>query len=779
MPFLIAISVGLLNSIHTQAAGDLYFSEYIEGSSNNKALEITNTTGATIDLSSYEVHMYFNGNSVASLMLHLSGFVDNNDVFVIANSRADTTIIDTADQTSGLNWFNGDDAIVLLNDGVIIDSIGQVGVDPGLQWGTGDTSTQNNTLRRIAPVKNGDTMINDKFDPTIEWKGFPQDSFNHLGKLETNNVGVNNKSVYNTSQCGDLATLISAIQGTGDISPLDSEALQVEAIVVGDFQGDDQLRGFYIQEEADDQDSLTATSEGLFVFSGNSAVDVNTGDLVRVSGSVKEFFGLTELTSLTDITICDSGLSLAPTAISFPVLSPDALESVESMLITIPQTMQVTEHFDLGRLNEVVLASERLFQPTHLANPGASANAQQRENDLKRIILDDTSTQKNPGTVTYPAPKLSALNTLRGGYSVANVTGIMSYSYSEYRILPTTAPNFLATNTRSVKPELSTEGNLTVASFNLLNYFNGDGQGGGFPTPRGADTLSEFKRQRKKIINALIAMDADIVGLVELENDGYGADSAIQDLVNGLNNVGQNYGFVYPGVPRIGDDDITVGFIYKVEQVETVNAAAILDSSVDNRFIDSKNRPALAQSFRVLDNQGVLTIVINHFKSKGSDCDDVGDPNGNDGQGNCNGTRNLAAAALSDWLDSDPTNSGDSDVLIIGDLNAYAKEDPITTLINAGFQDLTASMLGSNAYTFLFGGQLGYLDYAMANKLLQSQVVDLHQWHINADEPRALDYNVEFKSNEQVTSWYSPEPYRSSDHDPVMIRLNLKTSVER
>ena len=947
---LSTIVLCLLSISSISAVAEVFFSEYIEGSGNNKALEVTNTTGAAVDLSQYEVQFYFNGNTSAGLTIAPTGSLADSDVFVLANSNADAAILAVADQTSGASWFNGDDTIVLLNNGVIIDVIGQLGVDPGSEWGSGDTSTANNTLRRVDPVVIDDNP-NDSFDPQLLWEGFAQDTFDNIGvylsngggnnthisinEIDADNTGTDSAEfielydggvgntaldglvlvlfngsddasyraidldgsvtsadgyfvigsaevthvdlvafttnglqngadavalfvgdasdfgndtpvtdvnlvdalVYGTSdsddaellsglglttqvdeagagdkdnhsiqrceggtfmqttptpgaandcivntvgQCDDPAIVVSAIQGSGDSSPLIDTVVEIEAIVTADYQQASQLGGFYVQEQLADQDNSALTSEGLFIFADESIADVNVGDTVRVAGTVSEAFGLTQLSNVASIRICATATSVAPVAIQFPVSTAEDLEAVEGMLVTLPQTMTVTEHFNVGRFHEVVLASERLYQPTHSVAPGEGALALQAENDLKRIILDDASTQQNPELVTYPLPSLTAFNTLRAGDTVASVTGIMSFGFGAYRIQPTLAPNFVATNVRTTQPELSTLGNLKVASFNVLNYFNGDGQGGGFPTPRGADTFAEFQRQRDKIINALLAIDADIVGLVELENDGYGVDSAIQDLVDGLNDGGENYAVVNPGVEQLGTDDIAVGFIYKLDRVATVNPAAILDSSIDSRFIDTKNRPVLAQTFQLLSNQALLTIAVNHFKSKGSACDDVNDPDLNDGQANCNGTRTLAAEALADWLATDPTSSGDSDMLIIGDLNAYAKEDPITALNTAGYTDLIADAFAtpSNnpAYSFVFGGQFGYLDYALANDALKAQVVDITEWHINADEPRVLDYNEEFKSAAQIVDWYSSEPYRSSDHDPVIIQFNLNSA---
>ena len=115
-----------------------------------------------------------------------------------------------------------------------------------------------------------------------------------------------------------------------------------------------------------------------------------------------------------------------------------------------------------------------------------------------------------------------------------------------------------------------------------------------------------------------------------------------------------------------------------------------------------------------------------------------------------------------------------TDVLIIGDLNAYARETPITTVERAGYTNLKDRFMGAETYSYVFFGQSGYLSHALASSSLTAQVTDLVVWHINADEPRVLDYNEEDKSPEQLVDLYHADPYRSSDHDPVLIGLELK-----
>jgi predicted extracellular nuclease len=579
-----------------------------------------------------------------------------------------------------------------------------------------------------------------------------------------------------TTQCGSAATFIHDIQGSGTTSPYAGQTHTIEGVVVGDFQEESSIRGFYVQEEDSDSDADDATSEGIFVYDNDFGVNVNAGDLVRVDGTVTEYYDLTELNSVTRVEICGGGTATA-VSVTLPFTDSGQPEQYENMLVSFPQTLTVSGNYNLGRFGEVILSYGRLMNPTNVITPGLEANNLQTANDLNRIILDDGSTLQNIDPIVHPAPGLSASNTLRGGDTVTELNGVLTYGWSgssgtdAYRIQPVGTITFTAANERpTAVPDVG--GNIKVASFNVLNYFNGDGSGGGFPTSRGADTADEFTRQRDKIIAAIIEIDADVIGLMEIENDGYGTTSAIQDLVDGLNAIAGDgtYTFVDPGVSQIGTDEIAVGLIYKPASVTTVGTTAILDSSEDATFNDDKNRPVLTQSFKA--NGEYFTVAVNHFKSKGSDCDALSDPDTGDGQGNCNITRTTAATALVNWLATDPTGITGAGYLIIGDLNSYAMEDPITAIKNAGYTNLIDAY-GVNPYSYVYAGQAGYLDHALASASLTDLVTGTAVWHSNADEPRALDYNEEYKTTGQITSLYSADAYRASDHDPVINGLNL------
>jgi predicted extracellular nuclease len=564
-------------------------------------------------------------------------------------------------------------------------------------------------------------------------------------------------------------TPIHDVQGTTNTSPKVGQTVMVEGVVVGDYQSITQFNGFYLQEEDADIDSDPSTSEGIFVFGGSAAV--SRGDIVRVTGKVSEFNGLTEISPAAGgVSIRSNGAAVTPASVSLPVSSVDDLERYEGMQVALAQTLTVAEVFNLARFGEVSLSGAgRLYTPTAVAKPGAAANDVAAQNLRSRIVLDDANGQQNIDPTLYPQGGLSATNPLRVGDSLNGLTGVLDFRFSLYRIQPVGPIAFDHTNPRPDAPD-NVGGNLRVASFNVLNFFNGDGTGGGFPTARGADTADEFQRQLAKEVSALKTLNANVVGLMEVENDA-GAHSAISDLVAGLNDAmgAGTYDYIDTGV--IGTDEIKVALIYKPAAVSTVGQWKIITSSVDPRFDETKSRPSLAQTFQDNATGRKLTVVVNHLKSKSSAC--AGDPDTGDGSGDCNQTRTRAAAALVDWLKTDPTGSGDPDFLLIGDMNAYTFETPIETFVDGGLTNLVRKYDGLTGYSYVFNGESGYLDHALATPSLESQVTGVGHWHINPDESGALDYNVEFKSLGQVSSFYAPGPYRSSDHDPVVIGLQL------
>ena len=591
--------------------------------------------------------------------------------------------------------------------------------------------------------------------------------------------------------CAGVVTAIPAIQGSGPAAAI-TGPVTTEGVVIGDYEGPSPtLRGFYIQDPDGDGDA--ATSDGIFVFNGSDD-DVQLGDLVRVTGTAAEFQDQTQV-SATSMAACGTGASLTPVDVTFPVASATFLERFEGMLVRLPQTLSVTEHFQLGRFGQVVLSADgRVQQPTAVVAPGAAANAMQAANDRHRIIIDDALQSQNPDPILFGrgGNPLSASNTLRGGDTATGIVGVMTYTWAgnaasgnAYRVRPIGAmggaiPDFQPANPRpAASPDVG--GAVQVAGMNLLNYFNTFsgctfGVGGAAADCRGANNATEFDRQSAKTVAAIVALGADVVGVNEIENDGYGPTSAIADLVSRLNSATTPGMYAYIDVDAaagrtnaLGTDAIKVGMIYRPAVVTPVGQTAALDTVAFVNGGDSapRSRPSLAQAFQTVDGARFI-LDVNHLKSKGSACDA---PDAGDGQGNCNVVRTNAAHALVDWLATDPTGTGDDDVVIVGDLNSYAREDPVAVLEGAGYTNLVAAFV-DDPYSYVFDGQWGYLDYALGSAAALDEVAGIGEWHINADEPAVLDYNTEFKSAGQVLSLYAPDQFRVSDHDPILVGLD-------
>ncbi|MDN4481148.1 ExeM/NucH family extracellular endonuclease [Demequina muriae] len=857
---------------------ELLLSEYIEGSSFNKAVEIYNGTGEAVDLEPYVLTQYSNGNTSASVNLDLTGTLAAGDVFVVAHSSADPAILAEADLTSGAGLFNGDDALVLFRDEAVVDSFGQVGVDPGSQWPGGGAD---DTLRRLPAVCAGDTDPFDAFDAAEEWEVLPVNTFDGLGahtttcdggpvedaapavasttpadgalgvspsaSLEvefTEPVVADGAFALECTESGALAlaadggpttftltpeaelaegeectltvtasavtdvdeidppdameedvavtftvsdgpVTISTIQGEGDTSPLDGQTVTFEGVVVGDYEGaSPNLRGFYVQSRDEDADDNPATSEGIFVFNAG-ADEVGLGDVVSITGEVSEYQGQTQV-SFADVEVLDTGASVTPASVSLPFADAAEAERYEGMAVEFDQELYVTEFYLLGRFGEITVSSgDRLDQPTTVAEPGADANAVQAANDLNRIKIDDTLNNQNPDPIIFGGggDPLTADNPLRGGDSVTGLTGVMTYTWAgnsasgnAWRVRPASptadTPVFESNTPRPASaPEVG--GSIKVASFNVLNYFTTiDGSGpicgpvGSEQFCRGADSELELERQTEKLVDAMLELDADVIGIMEMENTpGVEPLAYLSDALNAEVGAG-TYSYVDSGA--IGTDVIRVGFLYNTTTVSEAGDIAVLDSSVDPRFDDDNNRPALAQTFEETATGETFTAVSNHWKSKGCGSATGANADLGDGASCWNETRTLAAEAIVDWVATSPTGVEDPDVFILGDLNSYAQEDPIDVLRDAGYVDMAAE-----GYGYVFDGQWGSLDYVFASSSLAEQVTGSAHVNINADEPSVLDYNTDFKSEAQIESLYAPDWYRTSDHDPVLVGLDL------
>jgi predicted extracellular nuclease/methionine-rich copper-binding protein CopC len=589
-------------------------------------------------------------------------------------------------------------------------------------------------------------------------------------------------------------TPINQIQGNATASALVGQTVSTRGVVTATYPG---FRGFYIQTPDANVDADPATSEGIFVFVDSAILPTAAvvGNLVEVTGLVGEFDTATQLGSgsaVPTVTQISTGNPLpAPISVALPLASASALEPLEGMRVSFAQTLTASGNFTLGRFGEVVLSSNgRLFNPSNvvdLNDATASGNtiagnsnlaaitAAIDANRLNQITLDDTTSLQNVDPVPFA---LSASNTLRAGSSVSGLTGIVNQITRGYRILsdPSDLPNFNRAPRPLTPPAVG--GTLKAAGFNVLNYFNGNGSNvdlaaGGFPTARGASNLPEFNRQRAKVIAAIDQLTADVVGVIEMENDGDAATAALPDLLGGLNtaNGAAQWASIalppgwgtFPG----STDAITTRLIYKNANVEPIGAPLFCN---DASFVNA--RAPLAQVFRSRTTGGKVIVSINHFKSKNCGMDASAatgtEADQNDGQSCWAPSRLAQAQALIACVGQWQTTAGENRALLLGDFNAYEQENAIDAFRAAGLVPLI-----NNSYSFVFDNASGSLDHAIATPQLVPQITGAEKWHINADEPTSLDYNTEFKTVTQQASLYAPDPFRSSDHDPALVGMTL------
>ncbi|GLX00572.1 ExeM/NucH family extracellular endonuclease [Microtetraspora sp. NBRC 16547] len=532
---------------------------------------------------------------------------------------------------------------------------------------------------------------------------------------------------------------IAQVQGDGDVSPVAGQDVRVEGIVVGAYQGAGQFNGFYVQDPKPDKDP--ATSEGLFVFSSSP---VKVGDHVLVSGKAIEYNGLTEISPATAVNICGTG-TIKPTEVKLPLKKGITFERYEGMLVTFKGDLAASEIYNLGRFGEITLSEGgRLWQPTDRKGVDSEKDAR------RTILLDDGSNVQNPATLPYHS---EGSNTVRLGDEVKNLTGVLTEGFGAYRLQPTQPVVFEPANPRPAMPA-NVGGDVRVASLNTLNWFT-------TLKSRGATTAVERDRQLAKLVANIMGLDPDVAGLMEIERNSDVALNALVDALNAKAGAGTYKAITHPNP---GTDLIQTALIYKPAKVTPVGAA---QSSPDPVF----NRPPLVQTFRKASGDGqTFTVLVNHFKSKG--CSDVdgaatgADADQGDGQSCYNAKRVKQAQAMLALIDDLKLQN----TLVLGDINAYGEEDPIHALEVGGLTSLSKKYVSAkDRYSYVFNGLSGELDHALADRKLSKLVTGATIWHINSDEGRFMDYNTEFNP----PYLYAPDAYRSSDHDPLLVGLNL------
>jgi predicted extracellular nuclease len=566
------------------------------------------------------------------------------------------------------------------------------------------------------------------------------------------------------AQCDDHFTAISHIQGSSDTSPLRGSTVTTRGVVTAVVYPDSKAAGIVLR---DLQPAPAGTSDSVFIADAQAASIYQVGQSLQVSGRVDELNKLTSLTDISDIKLCDdhnAGQPAQAVALQLPVANHSEWERLEGQLVQLTQPLIVNGSYQLGRYGQLILADKRLMIANNIMVPGAEAMALNKQQQLHMLVLDDGNYAQNPNPLRVAGRDITAASTIRVGDTLTGVEGVLLQNDKGYFLLPTKTPHYQATNPRPANPQAKPARALRIASFNVLNYFNGALQTPSFPTKRGANSAAELARQQAKTVAALSALDADVIGLLEVENNGYQQRGALASLTSALNKVSkQPYRFIITR-EQPGNDNIKVALLYRPASVSVEGRAALL---LQPPF-DKGSRAPLAQSFRHLASDTLVTVSINHFKSKGGCPSDASskDANQADGQGCWNALRTQAAAALSQWLATQPTGVSTNKQIILGDFNAYRMEDPIRMFEQHNWQYLTTE--SGLHYSYVYNGRTGALDHALASPALAKQLTQMQHWAINADEPTVLDYNLEYKTPAQQKSLYAPTPYRSSDHDPLL-----------
>lgn len=769
----------------------------------NKFVELYNPTAADIDLTGWSVqYRSATGTGASNGVVPLTGKIKAGGYYLVqgASNGANGAALPTPDATGTIapQGQNGTLALVRSASAITITPgsvVGNPQVVDLLGYGTSNTfeaaaapaGTANTVPGSLNRAAGADTDDNSK-DFAVSSTVTPQNSGGGSGPGPDPEPGA--------------SKTIAEIQGTGDASPLVGQTVTTRGVVTATYPSGG-FDGLYIQTAGSGGDLDLAThtaSDGLFVYSKAAATALQVGQHVEVTGVVSEYFGLTQVTPAATgwKVLTDPAEVVKPANVAYPATAADR-EKLEGMLVQPAGDYVVADNYDTNYYGSVVLASgtEPLRQPTSVGRPGsAEAAAAVADANARRVNLDDGATTNfnNAANKAKPLPYLTGGAPVRVG-ALATFTSpvVLDYRFDGWNFQPVTEltpanaaavqPATFA-NTRTDAPE-AVGGDVTVATFNVLNYFTTTGDqlsGCQFYTDRegnpitvrtgcdarGAANAANLQRQETKIVAAINALDADVVSLEEIENSkafGKNRDAALSTLTDRLNAAAGagTWAFVpSPATLPASEDVIRTAFIYRPAAVEPVGASVVHDvAAFDNA------REPLAQTFRVAGGEASTDFVViaNHFKSKGSGSG--ADADQGDGQGASNASRVKQATALVTFADQVSSAAGTDKVLLAGDFNAYAQEDPIKVLTDAGYVDLGPT---TGKETYLFDGLVGSLDHVLASPGAANAVTDTDIWNINSVEPIANEYS---RFNYNVSNLYDTTAFRSSDHDPIVVGLEL------
>lgn len=596
---------------------------------------------------------------------------------------------------------------------------------------------------------------------------------------------------------------IAEIQGTGAETPLKGQTVTTEpSIVTAVYPGDPgTLGGFVIQTPGSGgKVDMSKASTGVFVYTGSTQSTVSVGDRVQVTGEAGEYRGLTQLEGNIEITPVAEELPAVEPATNDWASTAATRENLESMLYKLKDKFQVADTYGLGRYGELGLAAgkELPAQPTQVARPGsAEAQAQAERNSAISVTLDDGTNRgfaASPTQEPRQVPYLTREDPVAVGDS-ARITKpvIVDYRFDKWRFQPTSPVvpgEEPARFSGSADPKSAVGGQMRIASFNVLNYFTTVGQekgcrGGNYSTDgtynvaqncdvRGAFDQADFQRQQAKTVSAINQLDASVVGLMEVENSvklGEPKDEALQNLVAALNKAAGFKKWDLVSVPDselqpVADQDfITNAIIYQPKQVTQVGRAQALGSEAVAGGAFENARTPLAATFTSTKGGGKhgaapTTVVVNHFKSKGSAPRTGPNRASGDGQGAWNAARVAQASAVVNWIPELSKAAGSEDVAVLGDFNSYAQEDPMQEFYGAGYTQAT-----EDDYTYVFGGQVGSLDHMLVSPSLKKRMTGADAWNINSGQSPLLQYS-QYRTT--ALDYYVANEIASSDHDPYI-----------
>lgn len=773
---------------HAASTGLVLNEVYSHGGSanqpfNTKFVEILNKSDAAIDLSAYGLAYSAAANTGLGNTCALAGTVAAGGYFVVTvGSNGSTGAPVTGQQNcTNINPSGSAGAYTLLRDGATVDLVG---------WGTAVryetkaaavNTTSNATPGGIARTPNGTDTDDNSTD--FAWADLPTPGAS------------NDKATDPGTGTGPQSKTIAEIQGAGASTPLPTDQkVRTKGVVTATYPTGG-FGGIYLQTPGTGGTPKVAgeASDGLFVYSSWAANNTAVGDCVTVEGTPAEFYGLTQLSGKVFVTklAADQCAPVQATPLTLP-LSEEAKEAHEGMLVAPQGTWTITNNYQLNQYGQLGLTpgDKPLYQATDVVTPDRAA-AYEAANQAKYLTLDDGSSWDFLKKVKdSPLPYLSAATPMRTASQVTFTKPVILDYRFQWNLQPTghvvgaedADSPVAAENDRPAAPP-AVGGDLQLAAFNVLNYFTDLGQDEagceGYPDRfgnpvatnycevRGAYTAQAFADQKAKIVAAINGLDAEVVALMEIENSAgisyvdHARDHTLAELVASLNKAAGTTRWAYAESPTVvpgTEDIIRTAFLYDPSKVDALGPSLI---DLDDAFANA--RYPLAQKFKAKKSGKPFVAIANHFKSKGCAKGMDADPY----VGCWDEARTAQAAQLTAWASE---MFDEQATFLLGDFNAYSRENPVRTIEAAGYTNVVKKYAPASA-TYQFSGRLGSLDHVFANAKALQLVTGAGVWDINADESIAFQYS---RRHYNVVDFYAPDPYASSDHDPVVVGISTR-----